>query len=219
MTPGTAFTTTTAGAPAVLRVTPDGDSPTDTGAQDAPAPKISKTYDQDAVTAMMTREKDQGRRSREREILEALGFPSLDEAKQWTAQRREEDVAKLSDAERAQREAEAAAQRATELQQQAAADRLAARIERTLIRSGVPDTALGRVTRLISVAPDADDEAVTSAVDELKAEMPTLFGAPPAVGPPAPSGGPSGTPPRPTPSGDAYQRGRERAQALLGEPQ
>jgi hypothetical protein len=78
----------------------------------------------------------------------------------------------------------------------------------------VEESVLGDASRLISLSPDATDAEVTEAITALKGRLPALFAS--QQSPPPPSGEPGGTPPRQQPSGDAFQRGAERAKALLG---
>jgi hypothetical protein len=180
------------------------------------AKDLSELVGTGPVQKVMQREKETGRRSAERSFLESLGFTNMEEAKSWTAQKREEDTAKLSDAERRQREADNAAATAEAARREAAADRQAAKVERLLTRAGVGESSMNDAMRLVAVEPDADEATVTEAVEALKGRLPALFASNTPTAPPAPSGSPGGTPPRPTPSGDSYQRGVERAKAYSG---
>jgi hypothetical protein len=186
---------------------------------------------------MLTREKDQGERAERRKIAEQLGIDpdKFDPAalKQIVDAKLAQDRAAETEAQRLQREAQEDRDKAKAEREAAAADRLAARRTTALLAAGVAlpavpqsgDTpeaaaeraaALNQAAALLDITPDADDAAVTAAVDTLKVRFPGLFttSSTPPTTRPAPSGGPTGTPPRPQPSGDAYDRGAERAKKL-----
>lgn len=175
------------------------------------AKDLSEVVGTGRVRQVMEREKNEGKRSAERTVLEQLGYNSLEDVKAVLTQKQQEDQAKMSEAERASAQATTLAAQAEADRRQAAADRQAAQIERALIRKGISDDALGDAIRLIQVEPDADEATITSTVESLKERHPSFFTASNPAGPPAPSGGPGGAPPRPAPNGDPYQRGAERA--------
>lgn len=219
-TPATVTVTTGGGS--------SGGSPTPTptpGPPASPPPSGDRVFTQDEVNRMMAREKDQGERAGRRALLQSLGVSDPDNAKP-------EEIKALLDAEQARRreqesEAERKLREASE-RDQAAAAREARALERekraVLTTAGLvlptePEprqAALDAAARLLDIQPDDDDAVVQGKVDALKQQFPGLFGSAGSTTPPAPSGGPTGTPPRQTPAGDAYERGAARAKARLG---
>ncbi|MET7713671.1 hypothetical protein [Streptomyces sp. NPDC005407] len=187
---------------------------------------------QERFSKIMTRENTKGRNKALRELAEAAGIPfdpdnfdvvkfggmlkdaeTTRQAQLSEEQRRTEDLAK-KEAALAAREA-AAEQRDAE---SAKRDR-ESRVRSALVRLGATGDDLDDATALMRIADDADDAAITTAAEALKARRSELFGgtvAPQAL-PPAPSGAPAGGPPaRTAPAGkDAVkQAARARAESM-----
>jgi len=185
------------------------------------APTVEPTYTQADLNAIGAREKGLGDRDGRRAVLESLGLnPDQFDAAAVRAAldaARAAETANLSDSERAKREAEADRQAAATAKAEAAADRLDARKERLLTAAGVAPGAMFVALGGLPLTAEDDDTAAQGKVEALKQAAPGLFGASTTTGTPlAPSGGPTGTPPRPTPTGDAFTRGQERAKRLAG---
>lgn len=171
----------------------------------APAP-TDKSFTQDDVTRIATREKAEGRQAGINEMMKELGVTDLEEGKALLKRIRDAEDAQKT---QSQRDAEAAATAKAEAEAdkaEAAQERLLARMERALTRAGVPAERLDKVVRLLDLNdPKADDAKVTEAVEAVKKDFPELFtgAAPPDPGrnPPKPSdpGGPP-RPPAPTDS-------------------
>lgn len=168
-----------------------------------------RTFTQEQVNSIATREKDQGRRAAANEftekVKELFGDVSLDDvAAQFQAAREAEDAAKTEiekERDRAIAERDAALTQA----QTAATQAHEARVEAALTAAGATDP---QIARLLDVEPGADNEALTAAVDAVKQKFPTLFGVtpPPHTDPGNPSGGSKG-------ETDPWEAGKARAKA------
>ena len=174
-----------------------------------------KTFTQSQVTSMMTKEKDQGRRQGRKEVLDALGFGTMDEAKAFSTTMKEAEAAQLSEVERAKREAEEARNAAQRDRDAAQAERFSAKLERALLTAGVVDAQVAKVGRLIAPEADWSDDEITAAVADLKADMPQLF-TPGKQDTPPPNGDP-GKAPGKKPDSDPSQRAKDRLKARHGE--
>lgn len=161
-------------------------------------PPAPRTFTQDEVTAMMTREKADGRSAATREIADKLGM-SIDDATSLLAAAKAADDANKT---QAQRDAAAAADAKAEAEKakaDALADRHAARVERLLGSAGAANVTVA--ARAIDVAVGADDATVTAAIDKLKTDAPGLFSAAPT----APHTDPSKPPATPPAKGTAAE--------------
>lgn len=165
-----------------------------------PEPDPPRTFTQTDLDRAAGRARDEGRRSTANDFAADLGC-TVDEAKTILDQVREAGEAQKTEAQRARDAADTARADADAEKAAAAADRLAVRVERRLLAAGVPDTALARATRMVTVPADADDTAIAAEIDALKTEIPALFttteaesAPPPGVTPPRrPNGNGGGT--------------------------
>lgn len=142
------------------------------------------------------------------EVADQLGC-TVEEAKSLIASVRAAEDAQKSEAQRALEAANQAKAEAEQARSEAAVERVAAKVERRLLAAGVPDTALARAARMVTVAPDADDDAIAAEIDTLKSEVPALF-APAGHTPPPPGVDPSKQPRHKAPK-SGIEAGRERA--------
>lgn len=199
-----------------------GDGGAEGGNPPAPAPK---TFTQEEVSAMLTREKDQGKRAAEEAIAKQLGV-SIEDAKKLIADAKKREDAEKSEAQKAREAADAEKAEAERNKSEAARERHATRVERALLRA-LPkdldddklDARVSKLTRLIDVEVGADDAAIKAAVEELRKEWPELFptnGSGNGGKNPPPPGDPKGKPPTPKVGNDAYNKGLERAKARTG---
>ena len=176
-----------------------------------------RRFSEAEVAERAAKESDKGKRSGRREVLEALGLGddvSLADVRSMLEQKRQEDEARLSDAEKAKRDADQARAEATAERAQAQQERAQIAQERALLRAGVSSDLLDDARLLLRVDATADESAMAEAVSALKARHAALFTAPSVS---APGTITPGTPPRPAgPTGDAFTRGAERAKALRG---
>lgn len=156
-----------------------------------------KTFTQEDIDRIAAREKGQGERAGSKTVLEAMGFTTAEEAKKFVDEQRAAQAAALTeqqkkDADLAAREAAANAAQAT-----AAQAILDSRKTTALAVAGVAGANLPDAMLLLQIPADADDAAVTAAIDGLKTRRPELFAAvvPPKTKPPLPNGTPGTTPP------------------------
>jgi len=155
-----------------------------------------KTFSQDEVSRIGTREKREGKSAGQREILETLGVKDVDEAKEILEAHRKREQESLSEAEKARREAEKEKEEATKERVAARQERHESRIERFLISAGVDVKASGKAVKLVDleVTDGLEDEDYQAAVEALKKDMPTLFSSTKNQGNPGsdPGKGPGG---------------------------
>lgn len=130
-----------------------------------------KKFSQKDVNRIMSKEKKDGRRIGRKAILEELGVSSVEEAKKKiAAATKAKAKPKLDDDDDTEEDS-------SEQEPDRTMDRLEARAERLLIRAGAPDSdkKLAGLIRMLDLDPSMDQDDVTSAVEELKEEMPALF--------------------------------------------
>jgi hypothetical protein len=150
-------------------------------------------------------------------VLQALGFEKLEDAQAFVTAKREADNAQLTEVER--REQAAAAREAAAAQREQAAAEKARRadIRAALLTAGAPADNVADLVDLVKVPDEADDAAITAAVETVKTKFGALFAAsttPPPATPPGPSSLPGGTPPPGTPPADPLEAGKRRAAAI-----
>ncbi|QZN86895.1 hypothetical protein [Cellulomonas sp. C5510] len=168
-------------------------------------PPAPRTFTQDEVTAMMTREKADGRTAATREITEKLGGISIEDAAALIEAARKADEANQTQAQRDAAAAATAKAEAEQIKAEAAADRHAARVERLLGSAGATNVAIA--ARALDVAVGADEATVTAAITQLKTDAPGLFG----TGTPAPHTAPGAPPAQPPAAKTAQERADEVA--------
>lgn len=130
-----------------------------------------KKFSQKDVNRIMAKEKKEGRRTGRKTVLEELGFSSVEEAKKkLAAATKAKPKAKPDDDDETEDDS-------SEQVPDRTMSRLEARAERLLIRGGAPDSEkkLAGLIRMLDLDPSMDEDDVTSAVEELKEEMPALF--------------------------------------------
>lgn len=193
-----------------------GGAPAATPPADAP-----KTFTQDDLTRVATKEKQEGKAAAERELAEQLGVP-LDQAKQIIADARAKDEATKTEA---QKDRDAAAREKSEAEAEKAVAKQEvhdARLERAFAKEGLDlddsDEKVKRLVRLVSSEVGSSYEDILAEVKTLKTDFPALFGeevAPVKGGKPpkAPNGDPKGNPPKPTGGEDKFTAGAERAKS------
>lgn len=172
----TTWTARTPGMPARMNRLRFIDAPPDPAA----APTEPRTFTQDDLTAIATREREQGKRAGETAAQEAINAAIkaagldgdltaiLDAAKRATAA---DEAAKTQ----AEKDADAAAKIKAE------AEELLATAAKTLHDTKVTQALAGAVdpviaARALDVPVGADDATIKAAVDQLKAKVPGLFG-------------------------------------------
>jgi hypothetical protein len=159
-----------------------------------PAAPAGQAMDQETLTRLLAREKQQGERAAVRKLVEQLGFAKTDELASFVQSQRDAQTAALSEVERRERAA-ADAQTAAEQREALAVARERAAVRRAvLVGLGASGDDLRDAERLLAVDEDADEDAVADAAAALKTRRPELFGGA-LVPPAAPGGSPAGGPP------------------------
>lgn len=144
---------------------------------DEPSDETPRTFTQEEVNALATREKQQGKKAGARELLESLGFEKPEDAQAFIkAQRDAEESAKTE----AQKLADQAARDKAEAEKsraETAAEKRATQIERALLRAKVKDDDLEDAAYLLAkdLDADADADAITAAATTLKERRKELF--------------------------------------------
>lgn len=138
-------------------------------------------FTQADLNRLLAREKSDGKRVAQAEFLQALGVNSLDDAKNVLEAAREAEAKNLSEAEKAKKDAETARAKADQDAREATTVKMAAMVERALLRAGLGidekdgDEQLELVARMVVVEPEATQDQVNEAVADLKKKMPQLF--------------------------------------------
>lgn len=139
--------------------------------------KGGKTFTQRQVNAVATREKREGKKAGRRELLEELGFESVDELRE-SIQKQKEGKAKDDDElSKERKKLEKEKSDAEKLRSEAAKDRHDARVERRLLSAGVPLKKLEKVARLVDVEIGVEADEIDDAIDSIKEDFPELFGS------------------------------------------
>jgi len=192
---------------------PDEGSIKDEGVEDEPI--VGKVFSQDEMSRIATREKEQGKRSGQREVLDSLGFKSLEDAQSFTKTLQDAESAKLSEADRTKKEAEAERDAAKRERLEAKQERFQARLERQLLTAGVAEAQVAKVTKLVESDVDSSDEEITASIAELKESMPQLFT--PAQQDTKPPDSDPGKPSNKKVEPDPKKRAQDRLQSRHGE--
>lgn len=155
----------------------------------------SKTFTQDQVNALLAREKQQGGRSAVKELLEQTGFADASALATFVQSQRDAEAAALSELERREKAAADKEQVATQREVAALARERTAQRRAALVALGATGDDLTDAEQLLTVADDADDQALAEAAKALATRRPELFGTHRQAAPPAPGGSPAGGPP------------------------
>ena len=191
----------------VIRGGDGDDPPAGTATGGTGSDKKDPTFSQEDLNRIAAREKDEGKRAALADVAKTLGC-TLEEAAQIIKAHKEADDKQKSEAQRAQEAADKAKADAEKEKADAAREKHIARVERALLKAGVPDGKLERVARMLDAEVGADLDKIEAAAKDLKKEFPELFTGT-KQGPP--NSDPPGTPPKPTLKDDAYAAGVARA--------
>lgn len=203
-----------------------GDGGDDDGGDDKGGDEGGRTFTQAELDRIVGRRASESERQASRKLLEELGVKDAGEAKKLLDAARKAADRDKSETEKATAKAaeqETIAQRAT---REAAEARMQLKIDRKLLAAGVKPAKLERLSKTVYVEleDDADDDAIKTAIDDIKTDFPEAFTDDNGEGEkdrktgPAPSGraadgkGPKGN--KGTTS--ALERGRQRARELQG---
>lgn len=190
----------------------------------APTPPAPRTFSQDEVNAIATREAQAAERTAQQKLLQTIGVDTPEALKALVDAQRAADEAGKSQLQRDQEAAQAARAAADAEKASAATERFEARVERAfasvgVLSDGTPegDAKIARIRRMITVDATADYAAVQADVAAIRTDFPALFSPTEGTPPPAPGSDPKGRPPvTPPGSKSAMERGRERAKAETG---
>lgn len=188
--------------------------------QDPPPPPPQSqpvNLTQEDINRIAAREKDEGRKSGQRAVLQELGFESMEQAQEFRRQLLEAEQAQLSEIEREKRAAQAAREEAERIRRLANEERHNLAVERILLGKdfGVDPSIVEDVRKLVGVEVGSSPEEIITAVAELKQRLPQLF-TPGQPGTPPPPGGDPGRKHGTTPPSDPSQRARDRLQSRHG---
>jgi hypothetical protein len=176
----------------ILGASDDDPSNTDPAKPAAGGP--GPTVDQDTLSRLLAREKEQGARAGVKRLLEGLGFTKSEELTAWVKSQRDAEAAQLSVLEQREKAAADATAAAKQREDVAAARERSVLRRAALMGHGATGDGLTDAERLLDAPEDSDDRALNDAVAQLKARRPELFGSA-AAAPPAPGGSPAGGPP------------------------
>ena len=157
------------------------------------------TVTQEDLSRLLAREKTQGGRAAVKKLLGELGFDTSEALTEFITTKRDADQAAMTEVERRERAAEeklkaAEAREAQALTRERVAIRRAALAGLGAAGDDLADAVL-LIDRALLDQPDADEDAVTAAAEQLKERRPELFGQARETVPPAPGGSPAGGPP------------------------
>lgn len=161
---------------------------------DPPTPTPSGTVvDQESLSRLLAREKEQGGRAAVRKLVEQLGFDKADDLLAFVKAQQDAEQAQMTEVQRREKAAADAAAQAAAREAAAVARERAAERRAALVALGATGPDLIDAERLLAVEDDADEQALNAAASALKTRRPELFGA--QTLPTAPGGSPAGGPP------------------------
>jgi hypothetical protein len=141
-------------------------------------PKEKKLeFTQDRLNRIMGREKNDGRRAREQELLDEFGVNSVEDLKELLAEKEKPDPSDdfRKAVEKATDVARKATQRAEQAEAEAAQAKFDAKVNLALLTADVPAKSVNKIAKLLDLKPDADEDDIADAIDDLKVELPNLF--------------------------------------------
>lgn len=178
-------------------------------------PKLAELLEQhphlqDELKKLASREKDQGLRSGANEWARGQGFDTPDALLEVVRKYQEAEQAKLSDADRAQQDAQRTRLEAASLLEQAKRTAFEANAVAALRAADAQDPEfLAAGLEKLGVTVDSTPDEIKAAVEEMRKRMPGAFGAP-APGTP---GSNPGTPPAASPGASGTGVGELGAEA------
>lgn len=137
----------------------------------------SRTFTQEEMNRIASKEKKDGRKTGRSEFLEELGFKegqedALKELIKAVNDKREQETSELDKAKKTA--AEEAAKR-QELEAELQRERLNRKIDLALLKHGVSPSSAEKVRRIVEVDPGAEDADIEEAILKLKEDVPALF--------------------------------------------
>ncbi|SED63942.1 hypothetical protein SAMN05428942_2175 [Streptomyces sp. 2112.2] len=179
----------------ILGASPEDDS----NKREGDGGTLGDAVSQEDLSRLLAREKTQGGRAAVKKLLGELGFDNSEALTEFITAKRDAEQAALTEVERREQAAEEMLRTAETREAQAAARECAAIRRAALAGLGAAGDDLSDAILLIDRAlddhPDADEDAVAAAAEQLKERRPELFGQTRETTPPAPGGSPAGGPP------------------------
>lgn len=151
----------------------DNDNDTDDDNEDSP-----KTFTQADLDRLATKQKREGKRAAHRELMERLGFDSIEETEKFIQEAKDRADSTDQDADKRLKKIEDRERKAEERIQQATRKANEADVMSALIAEGLDRKEARRAARLVELdldSEDLDEDEILAAVDELREEMPRLF--------------------------------------------
>lgn len=196
--------------------TPPAPDPTTAPPPPAPAPAPPRTFSQDEVNSIATREKAQGERAANAAVAEALGM-TVEDAAKVIADKKARDDAEKSELDKANEQVNTLTDQVAKASGETLSAQTARLVDHAIIRAGVSDldqvSAIGGLVKV--EADEVNVDTVVAAVEQVRETFPQLFddtgtGAPKPAPKPGVNSNPTGNPPRPAGAEDAFSRGMER---------
>jgi len=165
----------------------EGDEGSEKGSEEEGSKKEAddegtKTLTAAELEAMTARSADRASRTATKALAKELGFEKLSDMKKWATEAKEAEAASKSESEQASAQLVEDQATLSASKRAVAQDQLNVKIERAIVRSGVTDDKkLDRLLTLVvaDIGDDIDEEdwadAITSAVEGLKTDVPELF--------------------------------------------
>ena len=158
------------------------ETPSNEEGQQPPDPPASRTVSQDDLEKMVARAADRASRSATKALASEFGFDKVSDLKSWVSAQREAEAEAQSESERAAAKLAEDQAKITAAGNALTRDRLAVKIERAVVRSGVTDDKkLDRLQTLVLAeiddveAEDSWGDQIAAAVEGLQSDMPELF--------------------------------------------
>jgi hypothetical protein len=152
----------------------EGDDDDDGDEEEDDEPKGKSKLTQRQVNAIMAKEKRDGKRSGRREVLEELGFKTLEEAKKALQRKTEKDA----DTDDADNKAIAEAKdKLREAEKERDALKFQSKLERQLLAADALPGKVEKAVRLLDLEQDASADEIAEAIEDLRDDIPALFKA------------------------------------------
>lgn len=136
-----------------------------------------RTFNQEEVNSIMSREKKAGRRSGKRQVLEELGFASVSEAKEKLAKASDTGKPKGKNKENEDDGDDDGQDSLAAERREIALDKVSVKVERALLAANIDPKKAEKAVRLIDLEDliDGDADDIEAAVEALEEEFPEFF--------------------------------------------
>ncbi len=158
----------------MIRLDDPNDNPGGGGGNDDDDKDKGKTFTQEDLNRVATKEKQDGERKARQDIAEQLGV-SLEDAAAIIKKAKEQDDKDKSEAQRREDAAAAREKAANEREAEAKRTVFETRLGRVLDKAGMSEAVQENVT-VKGLTVDSSVEDIQAAVDKLKKDAPALFG-------------------------------------------